>query len=373
MLLKFIKFASVLSLLAVLGSHSIAYAQEAKIAEKLPIEKRGAVESDKLKTTDITADMSAKIEKGKNLVYCSTFQMAWSILCNDIMKGALELSGSPDTAKVLNGIIKLKSCVSDSAATCMTGYGKDKIVEKINKALKDKFGEEAPVVQEKLGDLDIIAYAYLYKNLMFNKEFESIEEPLFFSGGTNEADVMTFGIKKVSAKNGTHEMLKKQVTILYDEANKGFILRLASKSINDEIIISTIPVNETLQKTYESIQDAIAKSKPFKLEANDKLQIPKIEFDILHYYRELMNKKVMNKGFEGYTLTKALQGIKFKLNEKGAVLKSEAKIVLTRNHSGEKGKNFIINGPFIIFLKEKSADRPYFMTYVDNAELLIKK
>ncbi len=61
----------------------------------------------------------------------------------------------------------------------------------------------------------------------------------------------------------------------------------------------------------------------------------------------------------------AQQDILFKLDRSGASLRSEAKM-----YTLGKGPSFIVDNPFLIYMKKRGADLPYFVMWVDNAELL---
>jgi len=329
--------------------------------------------TDELKQTVVTCVAGEKIEASKNYIYCSTFQYAWNILCTSILKEALLLAGAPEYAKTLNAAMKEKPNVSEQSYLAMAGFGGENIVKKINEGLSDKFGGDAPGVSERLGPEDIIAYAYLYKNLEFAKKFEAPKNFLSIKFNEKWSQLDSFGIDNFSDSNDAHADLSRQVDILFYEEGRGFVIRLNSKSLNDEIIISTLEAKDTLLAAYDSIISVI-NEKPQKLVKGDRMVIPKIDFNLLHSFKELVNKKVLNKGFTKYLLTKAEQGIKFKLNEKGAILKSEAKIVMTKAAMIPSIEHDLrVKGPFFLIMKEKASRTPYFMLRVANDELLVKK
>ncbi len=331
------------------------------------------VSSTDLASTSITAVMDHKTAPGKNVIFCSTFQMAWNELCNGIIKAALELSDAPAYAKSLNSLIAQKPLVSEDSYLAMAGFGKDDIVKKINEALAKKFKKDAPKVDEKLKPTDILAYAFLYKNLQFAKEFESLDNPLYFNSGEKRLKVDSFGIKKFEPGKDEHELLSKQVDVVHYDNEERFIIRLASKSPDDEIIISTVKAEATVAASWASVKKLCDNAIISKLSKDEMLQIPKIDFNIIHSFGELIGKNLLNEGFKGYFISKAIQSIRFALNEKGAILKSEAKIVLTKNGGGHSGRRFVADSPFFIFLKKKSSIAPYFALYIENDELLIKK
>jgi hypothetical protein len=57
----------------------------------------------------------------------------------------------------------------------------------------------------------------------------------------------------------------------------------------------------------------------------------------------------------------------FRLDRSGVELESEAKLFVTPIPI-----NYVINRPFLIYVKKRGSDRPFFAMWVDNAELLSK-
>ncbi len=258
--------------------------------------------------------------------------------------------------------------ISGDYYLAMAGLNKDGIIEKIKKALKTKFNEEPGIDITLDRPDDILAYAFLLKDLKFDKEFESLEEPISFKGTT---PVKAFGIKKYSFDEA-HKLLGQQVEIL-DYSNHGdFIVSLKSSSPQDEIILAKVKPGETLLETVDSVFKRIGQGNKASLGKNDTIQIPNLDFDVLREYSEIIGKSVLNKGLTDYFVSKALQSIRFRLNEKGALLKSEAALGISRGISMERPKYLVFDQPFLLCLKEKSGKYPYFVMWVDNAELLLQ-
>lgn len=321
--------------------------------------------SDDLKKTSVTAHLEKQIKEGENIIYCSTFQIAWNELADNIIKEDIKLKDAPFAAEALNHRLASKNDLSDKDYIAMSGFGKDDIVSKINKALKQKFKDNAPVVEEDLNSDDILAYAYLYKNIEFKDVFEKIKEPIVFNG----EKVQSFGINKSQPKA---RKLEEQVQVVDYKDKDDFIIKLKSKSDKDEIILAKITPEKDLVSTIKKIDRRIEASDNADLTNYTSLKIPKFNFDITKSYDELVSKYLMNKGFEDYFIRKAMQNIKFKLDEKGAVLKSEAKIVGEKSAAIVEPRAFIFDKPFMIILKEKEANMPYFSMWVDNTEIMVK-
>ena len=321
-------------------------------------------------TTIIAPTLDTKIEKGKNIVYCSTFQMAWNQLYRDVIKDTIEINDAPDYVSKLNLLINSPAGVSEDAYIAVAGIVKDNVIDKTHKLLKEKF---AVNLFDLIGHLnfssnDIFAFSYLYKNLPFEEVFEKINGHSFEFGG-RKSIVKAFGI------NEDNERLREMVRVLYvDYKNHDqFVISLKTKSSTDEVVISTLPPEETLGKTYLKIRKYFEKNytDDFTSRVLGRkliLVIPKVDFNVKYYYNKLENKSILNKNFKEYFINMAIQSVRFKMNEKGVVLTSYSFIMAA------KGESFplIVNGPFFIYLRDKNSDFPYFMAYIANDELLLK-
>lgn len=323
------------------------------------------VSSTELKSTLISTDPDEKVVSGKNIVYCPTFQMAWDEFKN-VIGGDILLSGKPALADRLNSGFPVKDSISPDSYLSMAGYGQ-KTVDRINAALKEKFKDSAPQVKENIAPSDIIAYSYLGKNLCFLNAFENIKMPIRFTSGTNEYSVNAFGINSNSKK---YNDLSKQVWIYDYKSDNDFIVKLSTKDDLDEIILAKVAPDKSLYKTYNSVMERINASRPQNFNPEDSLVIPKLDFNIDHNYTEFEGKDLLNPGFEGYTILKAYQRTRFRLDENGAKLASEATIIAYT--SIHEPKALVFDGPYMVILKEKDAANPYLMLWVDNPELMSK-
>lgn len=331
-----------------------------------------AADSKTLKYTTITPQLESDIQPGKNLIFCNTFQLAWNQLTDNIIKGDLHLTNEPPVVKILNKMRKIITTkdLSEKYYLAMTGYGRDNIVAKINKAMQKKFGKEAWLLTEKLNPDDILAFAFLMKNLKFKAQFDDSERGMRFN---NSDTVKSFGIQKFNPRDEKMNELSRQVEILsYNKDSKEYIVRLISESTDDELILARVEPGKNLWDTVKKVDNTIKSSTPEKLQMNDILQIPEIDFFIEHSYNELLGKHFLNKGFRDYFITKAMQLTKFRLDKTGATLKSKAVIVATRSIARGM-KVMVFDKPFMLILREKKSKNPYFVVWVDNPEILVKK
>jgi hypothetical protein len=358
-----------LTLTAGCSSSEHKKAEPQPVTESSETEKKvPVINSTSLRRTTVTSHMEVDITQGKNLIYCNTFQIAWNELKDSVIKEDIRLTDEPAIVKFLNKSLSTKADISEDCYVAMAGFGKDDIVAKINKALKQKFMDNAPVLNVQIESHWILAYAYLFKELVFETQFEALKAPITFDTGGDAVKVKAFGVKVFSRESARHAELAKQVEVLDYEDQSDFIISLKSKSSNGQIILARVEPKETLLDTFKSVEARIKEAEPESLDMNDSLQIPKFDLDLQHSYSELVEKGFRNSGFESYSIAEAVQTIRFKLNEKGVLLKSEARIICW----GED-RDMIFNGPFLIYLKEKNGKYPYFAMWVGNAELLVKE
>lgn len=327
-------------------------------------------DSKELEQTIITPHMEEEVKGDKNILYCLTFQLAWNDLKDNVIKEDIRLKDEPLCVAHLNKALSSKEDISEKDCLAMAGFGKDRIIEKINSALKEKFGDEAPQILEKLSPEDIMVYAYLYKNLKFKYVFEPLESPIEFESNGQINHVRAFGIRRFSGTQ-EHENLAKQVSVIDYRDDDDFIIILASESFEDEIILAKITPASTLLKTIEAVERRIDEAEPIDMRNRDTLQIPKFNFDITHSYNELVGKFFKNTDFEEYFIAEALQNIRFRLDEKGALLKSEARI--RGKPISPRPKFLIFDKPFLLYMKEKNGVYPYLALWVDNAELMVSE
>lgn len=326
--------------------------------------KMKQLSDDQLTKTMISPHMEQQIQENANIVYCSTFQLCWNEM-KVFMNGDIELSDDLETVTALNKSLSTKDDISENSYVAVAGLIKDHIEDTINNQLEAKFAHPELVDFQGCDDEDIIAYSYLYKNLKFDEEFESLDDPIQFNEGDAYVKVNAFGIKDYSDKNSE---MGKQVDLIDYNNEDDFIIRLKTKVANDEIILAKVQPGSTLLETIESVDKRILNGSKEALVENDALMIPKFSFKLAHSYSELTDQTIMNQAFSDYRIVKALQDITFVLDERGAVLESRA--IMVTSKSVEESRHLVFDQPFLLYMKEAGAKYPYFAIWVDNTELM---
>jgi hypothetical protein len=297
----------------------------------------------------------------ENLIYCSTLQLAWNELSN-FMKGKITLGDDVQTKTVVDSLNAMgfkKEYLDEScylASADLVGNG---MVEKITRELKERFNEKSKFDFSGLNPNDIMAYAFLLKILPFEQKFDEIKTLEF-----NGTPVKAFGIK---VRTDSPRKLLNQIRILHYENEDEFTISLKTKS--DFIILAKLKPQATLKETL----DAVKIGSPYYIQNKENLEIPKISFDKTQGFAELCGKIISVNGFATtYCIAQALQAIKFELDEEGAKLRSEAIFVAKRCCASfeQKPRNFIFDKPFLMCLKQKMSDQPYFVAWVGDTEIL---
>jgi hypothetical protein len=212
--------------------------------------------------------------------------------------------------------------------------------------------------------MDWVAYAYLFKELPFKWAFHRFKENLIFEGYY----VDSFGIEQLFYDQRNEVKMASQVVIIDHKNNDDFIIELKTQAKDDRLILAKVSPEASLGETISMVEKRIEKAKPEKMDEMSDLFVPVLDFDILKEYSELYGHPIhsTNKNIEKTEIAVALQTVRFRLDERGAVLKSESIIA-----AGLTPENLVFDKPFLILLKRHDAKKPYFALWVGNAELLV--
>jgi hypothetical protein len=327
-----------------------------------------------LKHTVIVPTLDTPIPRGKNVIWCSSFQIAWNELKDNIIKEPVRIAGAEQIASSLNLAPQSRADVPSKSCYAASGFVKDGVVARIQKDMADHFPSVPGPQFDDVRPMDIIAYAYLQANVRFRIPFfENRKEFTFTDSTGNQTTVTSFGIR--AEDDYAYRKLRKQVAVLFRRHDpdtyevEEFALDLCKHSKPTQIVLARIEPNETLGQTLAALEEKIANSPKEKLfhefGINDVLLVPNMFWRIVHHFDELVGKYLLNQSYTGYRIKEALQIVQFRLDRSGAELKSEAKL-----HVAPVPCHFVFDRPFLIYMKKREAIHPFFVAWVDNAELL---
>ncbi len=332
-----------------------------------------------LERTVILPTLDTLMPKGKNVIWCSSFQLAWNQLKNNVISEPVKLIGAGEIANRLNLAKQSRADIPDESCYAAAGFVKDGILEIIQTEMAKRFPSEPQPDFRDVSPIDvIIAYSYLTANVKFRiPYFENQKEFIFRDSQENKTPVTSFGIRPED--DYAYRKLRKQVEVLYSfyypdpdtVTLMEYAIDLCKDTKPNQIVLAVIEPKETLEQTLEYLNDKIAgfSREEFlhQFGINDVLLVPNILWRITHHFKELEGKYLANKGYEDLYIRLALQMIHFRLDRSGAELKSEAKL-----YAAPEPRLFVFDKPFLIYLKKRGARHPFFVMWVDNAELLSK-
>jgi len=272
----------------------------------------------------------------------------------------VELAGSLNI-KTVNA-----SHLDPSTYIAQAGIAGSGIFKDIQDALNFKFnGDAAPdfiIDHETFPKGAVVAYAYLFANLPFEWEFDRTGS-LDFAG----MKVCCFGIEPMHGGWNENTRQAEQVR-MYDAVDKNnFIMELLTTRKNHHLYLAKVAPEETLESTVKTVMQRIQNAEPEMLSSGQDIKVPIFNFDIVKDYDELLNTPLAVKDtrLSSKTLAVAKQKIRFRLDERGAILKSEAGVAAGITD------DLIFDKPFLLMLQYEGSAMPYFAMWIDNAELMV--
>jgi hypothetical protein len=298
-------------------------------------------------------------EYNENYIWGGAMNLAWSELNENILKEKLKLKTQNEKIieiiNAFNNPVFSKNDLDKESYYVKSGFGQE-TVNLINTESKKKFPEKSfKDLDLELKDLDIISYAYFFKEIEYEVEFDK-KEVLFENNK----------VKGFYAKNSNQ---KENVQIINYSNKDNFIISLKLKDENDEIYLAKGFEKEDLKNVLKIIN---SNTKKENLQDQDSFEIPEIHLKYHKEYNELINLFLENIGFEKYIIGQMFENINFDMDNVGVRVENEAVIVLERIgfNPENKPKSLILNKPFWIVMKRYNSKNPYFLLYVKNTEFM---
>lgn len=332
--------------------------------------------SSELKRTTILPALDSPILKNHNIIWCSSFQLAWNELKDNIIKAPILLGENQELAGLLNQANQSKQDIMEDEYYARAGLVGENIIETIQQEMKQKYpNEPVPSFEDVLPGDSIVSYSFLSANVRFKiPYFENDKELVYTDSTGNKTSITSFGIREQD--DYAFFKLRRQIKILFCERDEEFkvmkcAVDLCQESSPNQIVLAMIEPKETLIETLSYI-DQQYKNTPedeyyHEFGPNDVLLVPNIFWRIVHRFNELEGKTIQNPEYQGWPIQRAMQVIQFRLDRSGAELKSESKLYVQPIPTF-----YVFDRPFLIYIKKRGADYPFFTMWVDNADLLEK-
>jgi hypothetical protein len=335
--------------------------------------------SESLQQTVIVPTLDSPCPPNKNVIWCSSFQLAWNEVRDKVIGAPLEVIGAEETAARLNTARQSTSDLEPSSFYAAGGWVEDRIRDKIRKDMAVKFpGHVLPDFSSF--DSGILAYSYLAACVPFKYPFRQVDGGSVFNGsqGVGTA-VEAFGLSEIDESR--YQKIREQVAVLYCRRSDApsarremveYALDLCRHSQPYEVVVAMVESKASLAQTLEYVRLQVheSKSRGYSKDAqalghNDVVKVPEMVWRIDHRFSELIGKNVANVGMP---VVEALQTTAFRLDRSGAMLKSEATLAVKRSP-----RYFLFDRPFLVYMQKRGAEHPFFVMWVDNAELLTRK
>jgi hypothetical protein len=350
--------------------------------------KETILDSNDLEQTAFAATIDSNLPEHKNVIWCSTFQMAWDKLKNDIIKEPVKLIESQDLADQLNRSEFSPDNMDVNSYYTAAGFINDGIIDKVIADMAKRFPEEpAPIFSESYRILPepVLAYAYLNANIPFKYSFYTYKKNFAFESSDGEKTNVTAFSSDIEEKerDSNYNKIQDQINVLYfekgkDENSNYFVVDLCKYTEPYQVILALVPQKNNFQKMISDVEKKITAYKNYywnwpEFNQSDKLIVPDVIAKITHDYKEFIMKNIGNEPWKsnGYFIFDAQQTIDFSLSKSGVVMKSQGKWGIAGG--GDDPRYMYFNRPFMIYAQKREAgSKPFFVMWIDNAELMKK-
>jgi hypothetical protein len=288
----------------------------------------------------------------------------------------------PDVAKSLNGAADPRPNIPPELLYVATGWTQQGIIGQIQEDLRRRFPAKAAPAFPGITPDSFLSYSYLEATVAFSRPYRQNTKPLVFADGTGKkTDISSFGIP--SEDYDAYHHLKAQARVLFcaGEPRDGhfeFAIDLCADSSPSQIVVARIAPEATLAVALARVDKEVARwNEQLRRESprqakrlqsigpSDALLVPDFHWFISHRFTQIEGKRFKNPKLVGRPLDVAQQDILFRLDKNGVELKSEAKAL-----TAGIGTDYYCDRPFLIYMKKRDAQMPFFAMWVDNAELL---
>ena len=306
--------------------------------------------------------------------WCGTFQLVWNDMKDTLVGNDIIFTPQIPMAEHLNQATFTEQMLSNDYYYKKWGLKTLALKSEIENGIKDKFDETSDLLDDLDWSEDALddpndpnTSRYLFY-VMLKRKFEYPKEFTRFPTGkfNGKNNVKYFGIDST-----TTEEVKDQIKVLYYNSPDDFAFNVSTKS-DDELIFVKSPEGKTFNTIYENINQKSADYKGKKsLQNIDRLMIPDLDFDEKRVYQEFEDKEFPTKLGKG-EIKKAIQTIRFSLNEKGGEIKSEAVVDVFDTTSVPEDppqpRYFYLDNTFALFIREKDQPQPCFAARIDDIE-----
>jgi hypothetical protein len=324
-----------------------------------------------LRRTVIVPTLDVPIADGTNVVWCGTMQLAWNEL-RALAGEEIRMENQDPAVDRLNRATLTKTDLDPDTYVVAAARSGERAARdlraRVGKAFQGTLTPELIPDPASLPPNAALLYAALFVNLPFERAFSRLERPLDF-GGTK---VAAFGTEGDLGDFKQARKIRSQVSVLDFRDADNFIIELKTKRERHQLILAKVPPAVTLEAALKAVLARLPAQPPDKPQLYKDLIVPIANYDLVRSYTELVGRPLLVKNplLNKMPVGLAVQSVRFKLDERGAILKSEAVMMLKCAALPEDFPDLIFDKPFLVLLKLAASDKPYFAMWVGNAEIL---
>lgn len=328
-------------------------------------------------STDVVLTTTSPLPPGKNVLWSVAAQLAFDELADRVgVSGRLTLGppASRELVAALNAGRFPRSDLDPDSYVVVVGQGAGDVVSRFQDGVRRLGGHAKPEdVPSGLRPSDLVAFAYVRKEMPFPQPFHVHSEPWYFAGGPRR--VVGFGV--APEDTGTQaELMRRQVLVHVPDGatpTEGAAARVALELLprdgRDRIVLATMPAPPTLEAGWRTAREWLA-SAGSPLGAGVRLWMPKVDFAAGRTLDELVGAEVV--GRAGTFVRDARERIELTLSESGARFTSAASMSVGCASSPSYA-TIVFDRPFLLALTRAGASRPYFLAWFANDELFVRE
>ena len=295
-----------------------------------------------------------------NYIWGAAMNLAWNEMKDNIIKEDIKLDTKDNIILAMLDSFNMgvfdKSDMNENSYYIKSGFGQN-TVDTINKESRKKFPSKSfDDLEIYLGSLEFISYAYFLKEVEYLTEFKK--------------DKVDFNDQSVKGFYAGSDAQRDNIQVVKYWSDNKFIVALKLKQENDIIFLA----KGFDMDNPENIVAEINKYNSFgKLASIDSFKMPELHLDYHRDYEEFIGKNFINDAWKKYSITKMFENIKFDMDNKGARVENEGVIAVeigAMPPEENKIRNFILDEPFWVLMKQKDSDNPYFILGVNNVGIM---
>jgi hypothetical protein len=340
----------------------------------------------------LVPSLDARHQVGRDLVWCASLDLAWQEM-ERLVGRPIVLRDADDAAAVIAGALGASSvrpehldpaCYVASASRHTPAW-----LEWLDAELRRKFGsglDRRLFPAEPQPDL-FAAYAYLQRSWTFAVPFQRLRGWMSF--GRTKVDSFSLGSR--FDRSDLYERRAAQALVHHhrflvdpdadaddddddDDCSRSeeFVVELVTDRRDDRLVLAGAEPRGTLAETVgwamERLRADAATDPRARLDREERLGVPCIDFDLCRSYHELYGRHFANAGFESQGFGEVCERVRFRLDEGGAKLVSESEF----RGLSLPPRTVVFDEPFLMMALKHGAPAPFLALWIETPALLVK-